>query len=226
MSTFIERAVVAVAGLGLRAASERDDAEQAHDVCWSLVTRSAGADLEVLASRDPSTFAAMAHQRPKTRVPLESTDPVDGLRGLARAWSLPEGSRAIPVVLLQGERSQRVCGVAMRPPLDAEVCVVGHDSTAALQALVLGKTELAVVGVDGYSDRFGRVTLRRSLRELRRADVDAQVLTLQFGDLSVTWRLRDVPPDDVDALFAWARRLDVPVRRLVPKAPGVREWEG
>jgi hypothetical protein len=225
VSTFIERAVAAIEGLGLRAASERDDAEHAHDVCWSLIARRGGADLEVLASRDPSTFAAMAHQRPKTVVPLDGLDAVEGLRALARAFPLPEDSRAIPVVLLEGSTAQRVCGVAMQPPLEASVCLVGHGANAELQAVVLGASELAVVGVDGYSERFGRVTLRRPTAALRRVDVDARALTLQFDDLDLTWRLRDVPADDVDALLAWARRLDVPVRRLVSKGPGVREWE-
>jgi hypothetical protein len=211
--------VAAISASQLAAATTASDAASNFDVLWSVVARRAGDALCVHSSSDPSIFAALAHAKPQVSVALGSAEvggEVEVLRRAAQALALPSDARAIPFTVLDGSR-KRVCGVAFHQPIEARAVVMGHahDGSMSLEAVVVGTHELAAVGLDGNSDRFGRVTLRRPTSDLLRADVDARWLVLQFADQAVGWSLSEQPDAEVAALVELVRQLGVPLRRMV-----------
>ena len=231
LDVLASRVVAAIASANI-APALLTSSEDSYDSYWSIIARHAGQTLHIHPSNEPTTFAAMQWAKPQVTVSIGTLSRPEVVRLLRRAafgLALPEDARAIPFSLLTGGSAhhaadRQICGVAFRAGLDARVVVKGHGLDASLQAVVIGNDEVAVVGLDSNSARFGTVTLRRNVRELTRADVDQEYLSLQFTDSEMQWRLESTSLDETDAAIALFTQRGVPVRRLVETAPNTRAW--
>ncbi|MEW5849381.1 MAG: hypothetical protein AB2A00_11235 [Myxococcota bacterium] len=226
------RVLGAITGAQLSPATTASSADDAEGVYWSVIARRSGARLEVHTCCEPSAYAAMAHAKPMTSIAhdLPKGAEVEVLRAAAALLELPGDARGIPFVLLSGgsahmPANKRVCGVALPGARGAPAQVlVGrrHGGSAQLEAIVIGDAAIAAVGLDGYSERFGRVTLREPLTEVKRADVDASWLSLQLARSTPSWTLEGA--DDVEAVKALLARHAIPMRRLVQVDASTSEW--
>lgn len=231
LDVLASRVVAAIASANIEPAL-LTSSEDSYDSYWSVIARHAGQTLHIHPSNEPTTFAAMQWAKPQVTVTigtLSRPEVVQLLRRAAFELALPEDARAIPFSLLTGggahhASERQICGVAFSAGLEARVVVKGHGLGSSLQAVVIGNDEVAVVGLDSNSARFGSVTLRRNVRELTRADVDQDYLSLQFTDSELHWRLESTSLDETDAAIALFAQLGVPVRRLVETAPNTRAW--
>ncbi len=225
------RVVAAIASANI-APALLSSSEDSYDSYWSVIARHAGQTLHIHPSNEPTTFAAMQWAKPQVTVSIGTMsrpEVVQLLRSAAFELALPEDARAIPFSLLTGGSAhhasdRQICGVAFSAGLEARVVVKGHGLGSSLQAVVVGNDEVAVVGLDSNSSRFGAVTLRRNVRELTRADVDQNYLSLQFTNSEMHWRLENTAVDEIDAAIALFTKLGVPVRRLIDTAPQTRSW--
>lgn len=229
ISDAADRVVAAVMQLGLSAAL-LDWEPSNPGGFWSVVTKRAGLELVVHASRDPSRFAALDYAKPQTSVSLEQLGPEqerDVLLLAAQRLALPRDARGIPFSLVTGETSAVVVAVAVSNPVEAPVAVLtGHGAgpLVPLQTVVLGRSEVAVFGVDGDSREFGRPVLRRPFDEVMQVDLDQRSLALVLDGARHSWRLEHPVDERVRArVAAHAKALGATYRRLVQKTP--TSWE-
>lgn len=220
-----ERVVAAIEEMGLPAAKASWSHETA-DGFWSIVTKRSGASLTVNASRNPSCFAALKHAKPQMNVSLKGVEKGDErlvLRDAAALLTLPADARAIPFTLITTGTSTDVCGVAFSKPVRAQIAVLvghGYDGPAPLQANVIGEDEVALVGLDGHSDRFGAVTFRSELTKLKGIDLDQRSLSFLTPKPLFTILASEVEKGPQSAVEAQAKKLGIPFRRMVEVEPG------
>ncbi|MFZ5445693.1 MAG: hypothetical protein ACOZQL_37215 [Myxococcota bacterium] len=227
MNEQVAQLLAFVSGGALPAATQATSPESA-EVYWAIIAARSGDELEVTTSRAPATFQAM-ESRPSTVLKLGALPhgaEVELLRAAASALNLPAGARAIPFVLT----GEHVCGVALSPPAGRVVgALVGHATgpLVPLEAVVFTEAEVVAFGVDGYSERFGAVTLRVPLERVLGADLDTSAgFALRLADgRELRWSRQRNPAAEVEHVGALLAARRIPTRRLVSVDAHTRTWQ-